>query len=141
MATLLLLTNDMRSSAEILPALELLPHQVKVAQAEATALLDAPAADVILLDARRDLAGARSLCRLIETTGKEAPLIVIANEGGLPALSADWGFDDVLLAVPTFETIVAIHMPRNSGWRNGLHADGGAAEGSELNPRPPDIGG
>ena len=98
MATLLLLTNDMRSSAEILPALELLPHQVKVAQAEATALLDAPAADVILLDARRDLVGARSLCRLMETTGKEAPLLVIANEGGLPALSADWGFDDLLLA-------------------------------------------
>ena len=42
MATLLLLTNDMHASAEILPALELLPHQVKVAQAEATALLDAP---------------------------------------------------------------------------------------------------
>ena len=98
MATLLLLTNDMHSSAEILPALELLPHQVKVAQAEATALLDAPAADVILLDARRDLVGARSLCRLIETTGKEAPLLVIANEGGLAALSADWGFDDLLLA-------------------------------------------
>ena len=34
MATLLLLTNDMRSSAEILPALELLPHHVKVAQAK-----------------------------------------------------------------------------------------------------------
>ena len=29
MATLLLLTNDMRRPAEILPALELLPHQVK----------------------------------------------------------------------------------------------------------------
>ena len=42
MATLLLLTNDMHASSEILPALELLPHQVKVAQAEATALLDAP---------------------------------------------------------------------------------------------------
>ena len=98
MATLLLLTNDMRSSAEILPALELLPHHVKVAQAEATAPLDAPAADVILLDARRDLVGARSLCRLIETTGKEAPLLVIAHEGGLAALSADWGFDDLLLA-------------------------------------------
>ena len=97
MATLLLLTNDMRASGEILPALELLPHQVKVAQAEATALLDAPAADVILLDARRDLVGARSLCRLIETTGKEAPLLVVVSEGGLAALSADWGFDDVLL--------------------------------------------
>ena len=66
MATLLLLTNDMHAAAEILPALELLPHSVKVAQAEATALLDAPAADVILLDARRDLVGARSLCRLTE---------------------------------------------------------------------------
>jgi DNA-binding response OmpR family regulator len=98
MATLLLLTNDMHASAEILPALELLPHQVKVAQAEATALLDAPAADVILLDARRDLVGARSLCRLIETTGKESPLLVIASEGGLAALSSDWGFDDLLLA-------------------------------------------
>jgi DNA-binding response OmpR family regulator len=98
MATLLLLTNDMHASGEILPALELLPHHVKVAQAEATALLDAPAADVILLDARRDLVGARSLCRLIETTGKEAPLLVIASEGGLAALSSDWGFDDLLLA-------------------------------------------
>src|SRR6476619_7011142 len=98
MATLLLLTNDMHSSSEILPALELLAHQVKVAQAEATALLDAPSADIILLDARRDLVGARSLCRLIETTGKESPLLVIAHEGGLAALSADWGFDDLLLA-------------------------------------------
>jgi DNA-binding response OmpR family regulator len=97
MATLLLLTNDMHASAEILPALELLPHQVKVAQAEATALLDAPPADVILLDARRDLVGARSLCRLIETTGKESPLLVVVSEGGLAALSADWGFDDILL--------------------------------------------
>ena len=98
MATLLLLTNDMHSSAEILPALELLPHSVKVAQAEATALLDAPAADIILLDARRDLVGARSLCRLIETTGNDSPLLVIASEGGLAALSADWGFSDVLLS-------------------------------------------
>lgn len=97
MATLLLLTNDTSASAEILPALELLPHQVKIAAAEATALLDAPAADVILLDARRDLVGARSLCRLIGATGKDSPLLVIASEGGLPALSADWGFDDLLL--------------------------------------------
>lgn len=97
MATLLLLTNDMQASGEILPALDLLPHHVKIAQAEATALLDAPAADIILLDARRDLVGARSLCRLIETTGKESPLLVIVSEGGLAALSTDWGFDDLLL--------------------------------------------
>jgi DNA-binding response OmpR family regulator len=80
-----------------MPALELLPHRVRVVPAEPTALLDAPRADLILLDARRDLIGARALCRLIETTGKEAPLIVIVSEGGLPALSSDWGFDDLLL--------------------------------------------
>ena len=98
MATVLLLTNDMHVSAEILPALELLPHRVHVVLAEATALLDAPPADVILLDARRDLVKARALCRLIETTGKESPLLVVASEGGLAALSRDWGFDDILLS-------------------------------------------
>ena len=97
MATVLLLTNDMHLSAEILPALELLPHRVHVVLAEATALLGAPTCDVILLDARRDLVKARALCRLIETTGKESPLLVVAGEGGLAALSRDWGFDDLLL--------------------------------------------
>ncbi|HEY9293077.1 MAG TPA: response regulator transcription factor [Microlunatus sp.] len=97
MATLLLLTNDMQVSTEVLPALELLPHHVRVTSAEPTALLDAPVADVILLDARRDLAGARALCRLIQTTGKEAPLIVIVTDGGLAALSNEWGFDDLIL--------------------------------------------
>ena len=97
-ATVLLLTNDMHLSAEILPALELLPHRVHVVLAEATALLGAPSCDVILLDARRDLVKARALCRLIETTGKESPLLVVASEGGLAALSRDWGFDDILLS-------------------------------------------
>jgi DNA-binding response OmpR family regulator len=97
MVTLLLLTNDRQASTEVLPALELLPHRVRVVPAEPTALLDAPRADLILLDARRDLIGARALCRLMETTGKEAPLIVIVGEGGLAALASDWGFDDLLL--------------------------------------------
>lgn len=97
MATLLLLTNGHQLSTEVLPALELLPHRVRVLPAEPTALLDAPPADVILLDSRRDLVGARALCRLIRTAGKEAPLIVVATEGGLAALSNDWGFDDLLL--------------------------------------------
>jgi hypothetical protein len=44
MATLLLLTNDMHASAEILSALELLPHQVNGVQVEAITLLDAPQA-------------------------------------------------------------------------------------------------
>ena len=97
MATLLLLTNAMTPSAEVLPALALLGHSVRVAPAEVSALLNAPQADAVLVDARRDLAGSRSLCRLLRTTGLTAPLFVVLTEGGLVALTAEWGVDDVLL--------------------------------------------
>jgi DNA-binding response OmpR family regulator len=96
-ARLLLLTNAMTPSSEVLPALGLLGHQVRVAPAEASALLDAPPSDAVLVDARRDLASARALCRLLRTTGVEAPLLAVLTEGGLAALSSEWGVDDVLL--------------------------------------------
>jgi hypothetical protein len=85
MATLLLLTNAMSPSSEVLPALGLLGHSVRVAPAEVSALVDAPRSDAVLVDARRDLAGARSLCRLLRTTGLTAPLFVVLTEGGLVA--------------------------------------------------------
>lgn len=97
LSALLLLTNALQPSAEVLPALGLLLHQVRVAPAEASALVDAPAADVILVDGRRDLPQVRSLCRVLRTTGVGAPLVLVATEGGLAALTADWGVDDVLL--------------------------------------------
>ena len=97
MSDLLLLTNALEPSAEIVPALGLLLHPVRVAPAEASALIDAPPADAVLVDARRDLAHARSLCRLLRTTGLDAPLLVIVTEGGLAALTADWGADEVFL--------------------------------------------
>ncbi|MFV2172065.1 winged-helix domain-containing protein [Actinomadura sp. LOL_016] len=97
MSTLLLLTNALEPSDEVLPALGLLLHSVRVAPAEASALIDAPPADVVLVDARRDLAQAKSLCRLLRTTGLDSPLLGIVTEGGLAALSPEWGLDDLLL--------------------------------------------
>jgi DNA-binding response OmpR family regulator len=97
LSDLLLLTNALEPSAEIVPALGLLLHPVRVAAAEASALIDAPPADAVLVDARRDLAHAKSLCRLLRTTGLDAPLLVIVTEGGLAALTAEWGADDVVL--------------------------------------------
>jgi DNA-binding response OmpR family regulator len=82
----------------VLPALALLPHQVKILPAEGSALLEAPETDVVLVDGRQDLAQARDLCRLIRTTGSDAPLLLIVTEGGLSVVAADWGMDDVLLA-------------------------------------------
>jgi len=96
-ATLLLLTNALQPASEVLPALGLLLHQVKVAPAEASALLEAPTNDAILVDGRRELAPARGLTRLIRTTGVDVPLILITTEGGLAAVTADWGIDDVIL--------------------------------------------
>jgi DNA-binding response OmpR family regulator len=100
MATLLLLTNAMTPSSEVLPALGLLGHSVRVAPLEVSALLDetgSQPADAILVDARRDLVQARSLCRLLRTTGVSAPVFAVLTEGGLVALTAEWGVDDVLL--------------------------------------------
>jgi DNA-binding response OmpR family regulator len=97
MGTLLLLTSSLEPSAEVLPALALLPHHVKILPAEGSALLDAPPVDAVLVDARRELAPARDLARLIRTTGSEAPLLMVVTEGGLAVVAADWGMDDVVL--------------------------------------------
>ena len=97
MAKVLLLTHTQLASTEVLPALSLLAHHVRILPAEASVLIDTPDVDLILLDARRDLPAAKSLARLLATTGLGCPIIVIATEGGLSAVSAEWGIDDVLL--------------------------------------------
>ena len=97
MSHLLLLTKSTQSSVEVLPALALLPHHVKILPAEASALLDAPPCDAVLVDGRHDLAQVRSLTRVIRTTGVECALILILTEGGLAVAASDWGMDDVIL--------------------------------------------
>ena len=97
MAHLLLLTNTLTPSADVLPALALLSHHVHILPAEPSALVDSPTADLVLVDARRELAAARSLCRLVRATGISLPLVAILTEGGLAGLTAEWGIDDVLL--------------------------------------------
>jgi DNA-binding response OmpR family regulator len=97
MATLLLLTNAMTPSAEGLPALALLGHTVRVAPLEVSALLTSPQHDAVLVDARRDLAGARLGHPAAAHHRRDAPLFVVLTEGGLAALTSEWGVDDVLL--------------------------------------------
>jgi DNA-binding response OmpR family regulator len=97
MSTLLLLTNALQPSADVLPGLALLGHQVKIMPAEGSALLEAPDSDLVLVDGRHDLAHARDLCRLIRTTGSDGPVLLVVTEGGLAVVTHDWGMDDVLL--------------------------------------------
>jgi DNA-binding response OmpR family regulator len=97
MARVLLLTNTLGASAEVLPSLALLQHQVKIVPAEASVLIDIPETDILLLDARREIPAAKNLAKLLHATGSSAPVVAITTEGGLSALSADWGINDVIL--------------------------------------------
>ena len=97
MSTVLLMTDAVEPSDQVLPALGLLAHQVRIVPADAAVLLNAPPTDLILVDARRDLPAARSLCRVLHATGSTPPVMVIVTEGGLAAVSRDWEVDDFLL--------------------------------------------
>jgi len=97
MSQVLLLTSALQPSAEVLPALALLPHHVRILPGEGSALVDAPAADVIIVDGRQELARARDLCRLIRTTGVDVPVLLLLTEGGLAVVNHDWAMDDVVL--------------------------------------------
>ena len=95
MATILALSSEEASS--VLPALTLLSHRVRTIPAEPASLVSAPDSDVVLVDARSDLAAAKALCRILTTTGLSAALLVVVNESGMPALTSEWGFDDAVL--------------------------------------------
>jgi DNA-binding response OmpR family regulator len=97
MSQILMLTNNHGSSVDVLPALELLSHTVHILPAVPTALLDAKPSDLIMVDARKDLASARSLTQLLRATGINVPLVLVLTEGGMAAVTASWAADDVIL--------------------------------------------
>ena len=97
MAKILMLTNSLGASADVLPALGLLQHDVRILPAEVSVLIDAPIADCIFVDARRDLPNTKAFTKLITTTGVSTPIVVITTEGGLSAINSDWQIADVML--------------------------------------------
>src|SRR5690242_17725487 len=98
MSELYLLTNAVEPPSEIMPALGLLLHTVRTGPADMIAFEDAAAADAILVDARHDLMSARQLCQLLRRAGPQAPVFALMTEGGLAAVTAEWGADDVVLS-------------------------------------------
>ena len=95
MAQLLVLSAT--PEQEILPALSLLPHKVRNIPAEPAGIVNAPSADLILLDARGDLNNMKSLAKILQTTGLSVPLLLIVTEGGLAAVNEEWGATDIIL--------------------------------------------
>ncbi len=97
MAKILMLTKSLGASADVLPALGLLQHDVRILPAEVSVLIDAPIVDCIFVDARRDLPNTKAFTKLITTTGVSTPIVVITTEGGLSAINSDWQIADVML--------------------------------------------
>lgn len=73
--------------------LALLSHTVTTVPSAAQALLEAETADVIIVDGRFELAGARSACHTLSQAG-DTPLLLIVAVTGLAVLSPEWGFSD-----------------------------------------------
>lgn len=95
MPTVLLLTDDPAPEC-VLPSLSLLDHAVSSAPIAASALVDADGAQVVIVDARHSLPAGRAMCRLL-STGTAVPVVAVVTDGGLVAVNAEWGVDDIVL--------------------------------------------
>jgi len=93
---LLLLTTAATPTA-VLPAVDLLPVKVRSAAPRPTVLVTAGPYDLLLLDARQDLAAARALCRRLAADGLAVPILAVVTEGGMAVIGPDWYVGDVVL--------------------------------------------
>jgi DNA-binding response OmpR family regulator len=113
----------------VLPALGLLGHTVRSAPPEVQALLSAAPADVVVVDARTDLAAARALCRLLRATGGGEALVAVVSEAGFAAVSAEWGLDEVVTqAAGPAEVEARLRLARGRGAAPAERGSGGAGE-------------
>ena len=134
MARLLLLSNHASHGAEVLPALELLLHEVSCLPAAPEALAQAPECEAVILDARTELLAARSLAQILHST-LGLPLLLVVQEGALGILNTEWHAADFLLpdAIPAevearirlllARSVPAVAEPEPQASRTGLHID------------------
>ncbi len=146
MAQLLILTPVVNS--DVLPALGLLSHKTRQIPAEPAQLINAPSCDLLLVDARQDLASAKALCKILKTTGLAVPLMIILTEGGLTAVNAEWGVDDVILETAGPAEVDArirlvIARQANDSQAGKIHASGvvidEASYSAKVHGRPLDL--
>ena len=126
---LLLLTDQAGPAANVLPAIELLTHTVRVLPAEGSVLIEAPPHDAVLVDGRISLPQARSLTRLIRATGSDCPSVLVVTEGGLAAVQHDWGMDEILLNSAGPAEIEARLRLCVGAWRSGEEGSDGEDSG------------
>ncbi|HEY0696249.1 MAG TPA: response regulator transcription factor [Micromonospora sp.] len=133
---LLLVTGPTAGSADVLPALDLLPHPVRTAARDVRALVAGPSPDLVLVDARSELSEARATCRMLQATGPGVPLLAVVTEAGLIAVNADWGVDDVILNTAGPAEVEARLRLAVGRLANATAGTGGSVRAGELTIDP-----
>lgn len=111
MAGIVLFTSDASAPSDVLPGLALLNLPVEIAPLTTSALAMNLDADVLILDGRRDLVSARSLCRAASGAMEAPPILLVLEEGGYAVVGASWGATDtVLYTSPPAEIQARIRM-------------------------------
>ncbi|MDO5535825.1 MAG: response regulator transcription factor [Propionibacteriaceae bacterium] len=128
------------------PVLGLLAHSVREMTPDATIVTEAARADILVLDGRHDLAGARQMCRLLDAANNPTPILLVLGEGGFAAVTSDWGVRDIVLdaAGPAeFDARIRLALLPGSGDAGVLSAGGleidETAYHATLNGRPLDL--
>ena len=114
MAGTILLTSEGSDPAAVLPGLALLTLDVETAPLTASALAMNLEADTIILDGRRDLVSARSMCRAATGAMEAPPILLVLEEGGFAVVAVSWGATDTILYnAPPAEIQARLRMMRD----------------------------
>lgn len=91
-----LMVSERPGPGEVLPALALLPHSVRMCEPGASAAFIVGSYPVVLVDACRDVAAGKELCNRF-AAGRNTRVAAVLREESLVALTASWLVDGVLL--------------------------------------------
>ena len=94
---LLVLTDASEGVKTLLPALEFLDHTIALAPLAANPPPPVADADVVVVDATRELGAASHACRALAANAVGRPILLVVSEGWLAVLKTTWGFDDWVL--------------------------------------------
>lgn len=85
------------SSASVIPALALLPHDLTVAPLAPQSLAAHPDVDLVLIDGVTDLVGAKSMSLILSSAQLPVPVLIVVSDTSLSVLDDSWGISDFLL--------------------------------------------
>nr|WP_236028017.1 response regulator transcription factor [Bifidobacterium pongonis] len=128
--------------ASVLPSLALLSHRIRVLPMDAASLVKMPESTILFLDARDDLATAKTLCNLIHASGLSTPIVLVLTEGGFTVVNSQWGIADVVVATASpaeVEGRLRLVSERGNAPANTLPATDGGSSAADGQIRSGDL--